>query len=147
MPAGVVPQQANHFPRDSRSVAEWNQDAAILGQQLRGVPVGRGNYRFARAKGIGQRAGSDLSFVQVRRYVKVGGSDELLQILKLHEIVVEDDVLLDFVLLSQHFQADAVGFAMLTQFVRMRGAQDNVNHLRELRQNLWQSVEHVLDAF
>ena len=105
-------------------------------KQFRGVPIRRGNHCFARAKGVGQRARRDLRFVEVGRYVKVRGADELLQILKIHEIVVEDDVLLDFVLLGEHFQAHPVGFPMLAQFVRMGGAQDDVNHVRELHQNL-----------
>ena len=147
MPARVVPQQADHFPRDRRGVGEGNQDAAILRQQFRRVPVGRRNHRFARAKRVGQRARGDLRFVQVRRDIEVGGSDKLLQILQLDEIVVEDDVLLNLILLGKHFQAHAVGFAVLAQFVGMSGAQDDVNNFGKLRHDLRQSVQHVLDAF
>ena len=147
MPARVVPQQADHFPRDRRGIGEWDQDAAILRQQFRRVPIGRRNHCFARAKRVGQRARGDLRFVQVRRDIKVGGSDKLLQILKLHEIVVKDDVLLNLIFLGEHFETDAVGFAMLAQFVGMSGAQDDVNHFGKLGNDLRQCVEHVLDAF
>ena len=133
MPARVVPQQADHFARDGRRVAERHQHTAVVRQQFRGVPVGRGNHRFARAKRVGQRARRDLRFVQVRRDVKVRRADELLQIFKVHELVVEDDVLLDLVLLGEHFEAQPVGFAVLAQFVRMGGAQDDINDVGKLR--------------
>src|SRR5580704_9459216 len=96
------------------------------------MPVWRGNHCFASAERISQCSGGDLFFVEIGRYVQVGGADELLQILKLHEIVVENDVFLDFVLLGEHFQAYAVGFAMLAEFIRMGGAQDDVNNLGKL---------------
>ena len=98
------------------------------------MPVGRGNHRLAGAKRIGQGARGDLRFVQVRGDVKVGGADELLQIFKIDEAIVEDDVLLDLVFLGEDFQAESIGFAMLPQFIGMGGAQDNVNNLGKLRQ-------------
>ena len=51
--------------------------------------------------------------VEVRRNVKVRSADELLQIFKVYEPVVEDDVLLEFVLFGKDFEAEPVGFAML----------------------------------
>ena len=144
--AGIVPEQAGHFTRDGGCVAEWHQHTAVFRQQFGGVPVGRGDHGFAGAKGVGQRARGDLRFVQVRGDVKVGRADELLEILKVDELVVEDDVLVDFVLLSENFETQPVGFAVLPQLVGMGGAEDNINNLGELRENLRQGIEHVLDA-
>ena len=53
---------------------------------------------------------------------------------ELHEAVVEDDVLLDFVLLGEAFEAEAVGFALLAHFVGVRRAQDDVDDVGKLRQ-------------
>ena len=146
VPAGVVAQQPDHFARYGRSVAERHQHAAVFRQQFRGVPVRCGHHRFAGAKRVGQRARRDLRFVQVRRDVKVRRADELLEVLKIHELVVEDDVLVDFVLLGENLEAEPVSFAVLPQFVGMGGAEDDINNLGKLRQNLRQGIEHVLDA-
>ncbi len=100
------------------------------------MPVRRGNNRLTGAKRIGQRARGDLRFVQVRSDIKVGGADELLQIFKIDELIVKDDVLFQFVFFGEHFQAEPIGFAMLEQFIRMGGAQDNVNNIGKLRQYL-----------
>src|ERR1700693_3109476 len=146
MPAVVVAHQGNNFPRDGSSIAEWHQYSSVFGQQFRGMPVWRGHYRFARAERICEGSRRNLLFIQVGRYVQVGGADEFFQILKFHEIVVEDDVLFDLVLLGEHFQAHAVSFAMLAEFIRMGCAQDNINNLGKFLQNLRQGVEHILDA-
>src|SRR5216683_6784909 len=113
MPAGVVAQQANHLAGYGRGVAERHQHAVVFRQQFYSVPVRCRNYHFARTKRIGWRARRDLRFVEVRRDVKVCSADELLQIFKFYEPVVEDDVLLEFVLFGKDFEAEPVGFAML----------------------------------
>src|ERR1017187_124748 len=110
------------------------------------MPVGRRNNRFAGPKSIGQGSRGYLRFIQIGCDVKVRGSDELLQILEFHEAVVEDDVLFDLVLLGKKFQTHPVGFAVLAQFVRMRGAQDNINNLWKFLQNIRQRIEHAFDA-
>ena len=123
---------ADHLARDGGGVAEWHQHTAVFRQQFRGVPVRRGHHCFARAKRVGQRARRDLRFIQVRRDVKVRRANELLEILKVHKLVVEDDVLVDFVLLGENLQAEPVRFAVLPQFVGMGGAENDVDHLGEL---------------
>src|SRR5690242_7771143 len=109
------------------------------------MPVRCRDDRFACAKRVSKRAGSNLGFIQVRRYVKVGGSDELFQILELYEFVIEDDVLLDLVILGEHLETDAVRFPVLAQFVRMRGTQDDVNDIGKLVENLRQRLQNILD--
>jgi hypothetical protein len=42
-------------------------------------------------------------------------------------LVVEDDVLLYLVPFGEDLEAEPVGFAMLAQFVRMSGAEDDVS--------------------
>ena len=128
------------------AVAERHQHTAVFRQQFRGVPVRRGHHRLAGAERVCQRARRDLRFVQVRRDVKVRRADELLEILEVHKLVVEDDVLLDLVLLGQDFETQPVRFTVLAQFVRMGGAEDDVDHLGKLGQNLGQGIEYVLDA-
>src|SRR5216683_6543653 len=113
MPAGVVAQQANHLAGYGRGVAKRHQHSVVFRQQFCSVPVRCRNYHFARTKRIGWRARGDLRFVEVRRDVKVCSADELLQIFKFYEPVVEDDVLLEFVLFGKDFEAEPVGFAML----------------------------------
>ena len=115
MPAGVVAQQADHFARDGRRVAERHQHPAIVRQQFRGVPVWRGDHGFAGAECVSQRARRDLRLIEVRRDVEVRRADELLEILQLDELVVEDDVLVDFVFLGENLEAEPVGFTVLPQ--------------------------------
>ena len=62
-----------------------------------------------------------------------------------HEAIVEDDVLLDVFLFGKDFEATPVGFAVLAQFVGMGGAQNNINDIRELGQNVRQGVERIFD--
>ena len=64
---------------------------------------------------------------------------------RVYELVVEDDVLLEFVPFGENFEAEPISFAMLSQFVGMGGAQHNVNNVGKLRQNMRQSVEHIFD--
>jgi len=74
-------------------------------------------------------------------------ANELFEFVEFHKTIVENDVLLDFVLLGQPFEAQAVGFTLFAQLVRMGGPQHDINHVRKLGQNARQRVEHVLDAF
>ena len=112
-------------------VAERHQHAAPVGQQLGRVPVGSRDHGFARAKRVGQRARGDLRFVEIRRDVQVRRADELLELIEFHEPVVEDDVLLDFVPLGEAFESQTIGFALLAQLVRVRGARGRGTPRRE----------------
>ena len=145
MPPGFIAQQPDHFARDGPGIAERHEHAAILGEQLRRVPVRRRDHRLARAERIRQRAGGNLRFVQIGSEVQVGHANELLQLVQLDETIVEDDVLLDFVFLGQPFEAQPVGFPLFAQQVGMGGAQHDIDDIRELRENLRQRIEHVLD--
>jgi hypothetical protein len=92
------------------------------------VPIWRRDHRFAGAKSVCQRSRRDLGFVEVGCYVKVCGADELLQVLKIDEPVVEDDVFLYFVLLGK-FPGSAGKLHRAPQFIRMGGAEDNINNI------------------
>ena len=87
-----------------------------------------------------------MRFVQVRRDVKVGCPYELLEVLKFHELVIENDVLVDLVLLGKNLETESVSFSMLPQLVRMRGAKDDIDNLGELGHNARQGIEHVFNA-
>ena len=107
MPARFIAQQAADFPGDRLGVRERHQDAAIVLQQFGGVPIGRRDHGFARAKRIGQCSRRNLGFVQIRGDVKIRRANELVEFLQLHETVVKDDVLLDLVIPGDGFQAEA----------------------------------------
>ena len=141
-----IAQQADHLARDGLGVAEGHQHSALFRQQFGGVPIRRRDHGLARAKRVSECPRRDLRFVEIRRNVEVRRANELLQFFEFHEAVVEDDVLLDFVLLGQDFEAETVGLTALAQLVRMRGAQDDINNVREFRQNLRQSVQHMLNS-
>src|SRR3982750_2678474 len=107
------------------------------------MPVRRGNHRLSGAEGISQRTGGDLRLVEVRRNIQIRCADELFEIVKVYELVIEDDVLIDIVLLGEDFKADPVSFTVFPQFVRMRGPEDNIDYLWEFRQNFGQSIQCV----
>ena len=132
--------------RDGLGVSKGHQNTALFRQQFRGVPVRSGNHGFTRAKRVSQRARGDLRLVEVGRNVEVRRANELFQLLEFHEAVVENDVLLDLVLLGQDFQAETIGLTALRQLVGMRCAQDDINNVREFRQNLREGVQDILNS-
>jgi hypothetical protein len=133
MPAGVVAHEPNHLACNGLGIAERHRHSTVFGQQFGSVPVGCGNYCFASTKCVGQCARCDLGFAEVRSDVKVCRADELLQVVKLYELVVEDDVLFEFVLLGKDLEVKPVGFSMVAQFVRMGSAQEGSVMLTERR--------------
>jgi len=143
---GFVVQQVDHLFGQRRRVAERNQHAALVGQHLFGVPVGGGDDRFARADGVGQRAGGDLAGVQVGCDVDVGRADELSQFLDANEAVVEDDLALDALLLGQPLQRQAVALAVVAQHVGVGRAEDDVDDVGVLFQDGRQGLDDRLDA-
>jgi hypothetical protein len=53
-------------------------NARLVGEQLAGVPIGRGDDRLAATKGVGERAGRSLRHVLIRRDVEIGDSKKNL---------------------------------------------------------------------
>ena len=111
--SAFVAQQAADLARHRARIPERDEHAAAIGEQLLCMPIRRRNHGFAATERIGERARGDLRFVEIRRDVKVRGADELLQIFKFYEPVVEDDVLLEFVFFGKDLEGEPVGFAML----------------------------------
>ena len=63
------------------------------------------------------------------------------------EAVVEDDVLPDAEIACHPFEAEPIGFALLADEIRMRGAEDDVDDVGKLANDLRQRLERVLDPF
>ena len=143
--ARLVAQEAADLLGDGAGIAERHEGAAAVGQQFLGVPVGRRDDRLAAAEGVGERAGGDLRRFQVGGEVDVGGGDELDQFVPFDEAIVEDDVLAHAEVARHPFQAEPVGFALLADEIRMRGAEDDVDDVGELADHLRQRLEGVLD--
>ncbi len=141
-----VPQQAQQALADALRVAELDQHAARVAQQLLGVPVGRGDDGLAGAERVGERAAGDLLAVQVGRHVDVGRLEELAELLQRDEPAVEQHVALQAQVAGLALQAQAVALALLAQDVRVRGAQDDVAEVGELLHDGGQRTQGVLDA-
>ena len=93
----------------------------------------RQDHGFARAKRIRQCSRRYLGFVQIRSNVKIRRSNELGQFLQLHKTVVEDHVVLEFVLTDDGLEAKAVDVASRAQLVGVRGAQHDIDDVGKLR--------------
>ena len=139
----LIVEQFIDGPGKRRRVLEGHQNAPVSGQHLLGVPVGRGDDRLARAQGVGQRAGSDLFDVAVRRNIEIGRSDELVEFRLIYEAIVEKHVLLDILFLGQPLQRPPVDFAVAPVYVRMGRAEDHVDHVRMLVQDVRQGADDV----
>ena len=145
MPPRLVPQQLADLARQRLGVAEGHQRAPAVGQQLLGIPVRRRDHRLAAAEGISQRPRGDLRRVQVGRDVDVRHPDEFDQLVDLHEPVVEAHVRLDAQVLGQPLQADPVPLPLLTNQVRVRRSQHDVDEVGELLEDRRHRPQHHLD--
>ncbi len=145
VPPRLVPQQLADLTRQGTRVAEGDQHAAAVGQQLLGVPVRRRDHRLAAAERIRQRTRGDLRRVQVRRDVDVRHPDEFDQLVDVDEPVVEAHVRLDAQVLGQPLQADSVALPLLAEQVRVRRPQNDVEEVGEFLEDRRHRLEHVLD--
>ncbi len=141
----LVVQQTAHRRRDGSTVAERHEHAAVPGQQLLGMPVGRRDDRIATTERITERAGGRLRFAEVGGDIDVRRADELLQLLDLHETVVEGDVRRHAQFLGKTLQAQPVGFAFRAHEVRMGCPKHEIDQIRMLPGDLGQRLNHVLD--
>ncbi len=79
------------------------------------MPIGGGNHGFPRTENISQRAGCHLCFVEIRREINIGCTDELFQILEGYETVVENDVFLHASIRDETFEAQAIAIVLVRQ--------------------------------
>ena len=93
------------------------------------------NHGLAQTEGKRERARSDPRGIEVGRDVEIGRAHELVQALGIDELILEDNVLFEFVLGGQNFSGSAVGFSIRSHFIGMGGSEHDVHHIRELRQN------------
>ena len=127
-------------------IAEGNQNAAAVSQQLLGVPVGRRYDGLSQPEAVGERAGRHLGFVQVGRHIDVAHGDEVEQRGLVHELIEEDDMIADAEVLHARRQALAIGLALMPHEIGMGRAQDDIDGVRAGFDDPRHGIEHDLDA-
>jgi len=142
----VVGEEGDDLAGDGGGVGEGDEDAAVAGEEFGGVPVGGGDDGFAGAEGVGEGAGGDLGLVEVGGDVEVGGADELFEVFEVDEVVVEDDALVDVIGAGEEFEAEAVVFAVVAEFIGVSGAEDDIDDIGEGGLDGGEGVEDVRDA-
>ena len=144
--AWLVLENPQHRRGDRLRVAEWHQLAAAVAQEFGGVPIRRRDHGLSRAEAVGESARGDLRFVQVGREVDVRRADELAQLRRLHIAVHEHDIFLHPEFAGEVLERMPVALAFASQEVRMRGAEDDVNHLGMLHGDARKGTDAVFDA-
>ena len=145
-PLDVVAEQPVERPGELARRVGGDEDAAAIGQQLRGVEVRRRDDRPAGAHGVGQRARDDLVEVRVGRDEDVRGPEPAEQLVRLHEAVDEANVVGDAELAGALREGGAVPLALVADELRVRGAEDDVQDLRVVRDHRRQRFERELVA-
>jgi len=105
--AGVLKQGAKRGSK-TVNVAEVHKASASIGKHFLGVTIRCRDDRGSGGERVRQRAGHNLFFVVVRRYVIVSRRQVLAKVLLGNVAVVEHDVLLETVLENQVFERQAV---------------------------------------
>ena len=144
---GLVVQQVNHLLGQRRRIAERHQRSPFFGQHLFRVPIRRRNHGLARAQGIGQRAGGDLRRVEIGRDVNVRRADELDEFLQTDKAVVENHLPSTPFSWASHCRDSRYVSPSCRYDVRMGRAEDDVHHVRMLRQNSGQGGDDIFDPF
>ena len=132
---------------DGFGIAEGDKNAAVVGEQFPGMPVGGGDDGFAGAENVSERAGGDLGFVEIGGEVNVGGADEFFEVVSGDEAVVEDDVIFDAVVIGEALEGEAVAFALASDELGMGGAEDEIDDVGMLADDFGQGLDDVFDAF
>ncbi len=145
-PARVVGEQLRNFVADRRRVAERNQNAAPIGQQLAGVPIRRRDHRLAEAEAVGQRPRRHLRFVEIGRDVHVAHRDEFEQGGLIDELVEEYDVVVDPKFAHACHQALAIGLTLVPNQIGMRRTEHDIDRVGAAFQDRGHGVDHDLDA-
>ena len=78
---------------------------------------------------------------------KIRSSDKFGQFLEFNEAVVETDVFGNAKLFGHAFQADPIAFALLANQTGVRRAQHQIDEVWELRDDLWDRLQDILDPF
>lgn len=142
----VVAQQAAHLAGDGSGISPRDQDAAPVGEQLAGVAVRRRDDGPARAHRVRERSGRDLLRLEVGRDVDVRGGQVVGELALADEAVVEDHVRVHAEAARAALEHDAVRLAVVLLDVRVRRAQDHVDRVRVVPQDVRERVDDVLDA-
>ena len=127
VPPLFVPEQGHRFLRDRARIRERNQYSAPLRKQFRGMPVRRGDHRFARPERVGQRARRDLRLVEVRSDVNVRRAYEFLEIVEIDELIEKITFLSTLFFLASISRLRPVSLAVPAQFTGMGRAEDDIN--------------------
>ena len=139
-------QEVDDFPGQSDVIPEWNQPAPIIGKQLLSVPVGRGYHGFAHPQRVGECAGNNLRFIQVRGDINICRTDKLQQVFVGDETVVKNNVVRDTEFFCTHMQADSVILSLFRLVVWMGCTYHHIDDLRVGFHNLRQSIDHHFNA-
>ncbi len=138
-------EQADHPLGHGAGVAEGDEHAPVLVEQLLRMPVGGGDDRLAAAEGVGERARGRLGGVKIGGDIDVADAEEDLQLLLVDEAVVEADVPPDAEILRQPLEAEPVGLAVFPHQVRVGRAEDDVDQVGKFFDDGRDGAQHRLD--
>ena len=146
LPPRGIGEQLRNFLADRGRIAEGNDDATAVIQQLQRVPIRRRNHRLPQSEAVGQRTRRHLRFVEIRRDVNVAHRNEFEQRRLIDELVEEYDVVLDPEFAHALHQALAIGFALVAHQIGMRRAENDIYRVRAPFEDRGHGVDHDLDA-
>ena len=109
----VAGEQPVDLAREGGAVAEVDQHAVAVRQDLGGMDIGRGNHRLADADRIGGRARGDLRRVQIGRGIDIGRLEIVDQFGMLDEAVDKVQIVADPLFRDQRVQAVAIELALI----------------------------------
>ena len=123
-------QQLVHGGGQRPGILKRKQAAPAFGQQLLGVPIGRGHHGRARAHSVGQSAAGNLSLVGIGHDVDSGGREVVHQLGLGHKLVDEHQVAVHAQLQGPPLELLAVLLAGMAHHTGMGVAQHHVHHVR-----------------
>jgi hypothetical protein len=135
-----------HVRGQGGGIVEREEQAAAVRAHLFGVPERRADDGLSRAQRVRQRAAGDLRGVGVRDHVRVGHTEVLEQFRRADVVVVEPNVVIEAEVGDDLAQAVDVAVALVAQDVRVRGAEDDVEHVRVLFDDRRHGGQGRLDA-
>src|SRR5450830_279468 len=139
-------EQADDPAGKAVRVAEVGENPSPIGEQFLRVVIRSRHYRLAEPDGVGKRPAHYLVLLQVRGHVYVAARQELGQLFKGDEAVVEDDVFLDAQLVGPPLQEEPVLLALLRFHGRMGRAENSIDDVGKSCDYFRHRLDHVLDA-